>query len=199
MAILYAKNHHLPANNKEMEMKNKAFAALLPAALLLSACTTVEPAYKDIGSRSGPCVDGGPDSVAQKFYDLRIQQPTQGLPNAQLLAKYRPYLSDSLYQKLLKANAGGEQSAQHLQGDLFSSLLAGPTSARVSDASTIPNTDARNIPLRVKLSRDGEKAVEWQDEVLMVREGTCWAVDDVRYVANWQRAGGGSLSQTLEK
>jgi len=180
-------------------MKNIAFAALLPAALLLSACTMVEPAYNDIGSRSGPCVEGGPDTVAQKFYDLRIQQPTQGLPDAQLLAKYRPYLSDSLYQKLLKANAETNKPAQLTQGDLFSSLAAGPTSASVADASTIPNTDARNIPLRVTLSRDGDKAVTWQDEVLMVREGTCWTVDDVRYVANWQRAGGGSLSQTLEK
>ena len=48
-------------------MKNKAFAALLPAALLLSACTTVEPAYKDIGTRAAPCVEGGPDTVAQNF------------------------------------------------------------------------------------------------------------------------------------
>jgi len=199
MAILYDKNHDLPANNKEIEMKNKAFAALIPAALLLSACTTVEPAYKDIGSRSGPCVDGGPDVVAQKFYDLRIQQPTQGLPDSQLLAKYRPYLSDSLYQKLLKANADRDKPTQLTHGDLFSSHVSGPTSASVADASTIPNTDARNIPLRVKLSRNGEQAVEWQDEVLMVREGTCWAVDDVRYVANWPRPGGGSLSQTLEK
>ena len=26
----------------------------------LSACTTVTPAYKDNGTRSGPCVEGGP-------------------------------------------------------------------------------------------------------------------------------------------
>lgn len=180
-------------------MKNKAFAALLPAALLLSACTSVEPAYKDIGSRQGPCVEGGPDTVAQKFYDLRIAQPSQGLPDAQLLAKYRPYLSDALYQSLLKANADPNKSSVLSQGDLFSSLAAGPTSASVADASTIPNSDARNIPLRVKLSRDGSQSRQWQDEVLMVREGSCWALDDVHYVANWQRPGGGSLTQTLEK
>ncbi len=51
-------------------MRYSAFALLVPAALLLSACTTtVTPAFKDIGTRSGPCVDGGPDSVAQQFYD----------------------------------------------------------------------------------------------------------------------------------
>lgn len=180
-------------------MKNNAFAALIPAALLLSACTSVEPAYKDIGSRVGPCVDGGPDSVAQQFYDLRTEQPSQGLPDAQQLAKYRPYLSDALYQKLLKAGADQHASGAAPQGDLFSSLAAGPTAASVADASTIPNTDARNIPLRVTLSRDGSPKREWQDEVLMVREGNCWAVDDVRYVANWPHPNGGTLTQILEK
>ncbi|KGT94152.1 lipoprotein [Erwinia typographi] len=178
-------------------MKYQAIAALAPVALLLSACTTVEPAYKDIGTRMGPCVDGGPDSVAEQFYDLRLKEPTQGLPTAQQLAKYRPYLSDKLYNTLLKANSESRSDADLSQGDLFSSLAAGPTSASVADSSTIPNTDARNIPLRVTLSRDGSKPVEWQDEVLMVREGTCWTVDDVRYNGPNPHLQGGSLSQRL--
>jgi len=187
----------LPENNKEIEMRNKAFALLLPAALLLSACTTVEPVIKDNGPRTAPCVDGGPDSVAQQFYDLRIQQPTPGLPGGDQLAKYRPYLSDRLYQALQQANTqGGNATAQWRSSDLFSSLAQGPTAASVADSSTIPNRDARNIPLRVELSRDGKS---WQDEVLMIREGTCWVVDDVRYVADWAHPGGGTLSQTLEQ
>ena len=46
------------------------------------------------------------------------------------------------------------------------------------------------------LSR-GDKS--WRDEVLMIHEGTCWVVDDVRYVGDWPHAGGGSLSQLLEE
>lgn len=180
-------------------MKYQAIAALAPMALLLSACTTVEPAYKDIGTRMGPCVDGGPDSVAQQFYDMRIQQPTQGLPNAQQLAKYRPYLSDKLYATLMQANSDSNRDPVLNQGDIFSSLAIGPSSASVADSSTIPNTDARNIPLRVSLSHDGSKPVEWQDEVLMVREGTCWSVDDVRYGSTNPHLKGGSLSQLLLK
>ncbi|CAX59008.1 lipoprotein [Erwinia billingiae] len=180
-------------------MKYQAIAALAPMALLLSACTTVQPAYKDIGTRMGPCVDGGPDSVAQQFYDLRLKEPTQGMPTAQQLAKYRPYLSDKLYATLLKANSDTTRAPELNQGDIFSSLSVGPTSASVADASTIPNTDARNIPLRVTLTRDGSKPVEWQDEVLMVREGTCWAVDDVRYNSPNPHLQGGSLSQLLLK
>ena len=171
-------------------------AALAPLALLLSACSTVQPAYKDIGSRTGTCIDGGPDSVAQQFYDLRIEQPTQGLPDTQQLAKYRPYLSGKLYQTLLAASSDPQKKNQQ-QGDIFSSLAAGPASASVADSSTIPDTDARNIPLRVNLSREGSQP--WQDEVLMVREGTCWAVDDIRYASPNPHLDGGSLSQRLLK
>lgn len=65
----------------------------------------------------------------------------------------------------------------------------------MASASTIPNRDARNIPLRVELSRDSKN---WQDEVLMIHEGTCWVVDDVRYVGQVPHVGGGSLTQLLE-
>lgn len=177
-------------------MNNKALALLIPAALLLSACTTVEPVIKDNGPRTAPCVEGGPDSVAQQFYNLRIAHPTQGVPDSQTLAQYRPYLSDKLYQNLIKAGARSDKPAAWRSGDLFTSLPQGATQASVYDASRIPNRDARNIPLRVDLSRDGK---QWHDEVLMIHEGTCWVVDDVRYVAEWPHPGGGSLGQLLEE
>ncbi|WP_060443403.1 YqhG/Tai3 family protein, partial [Serratia marcescens] len=130
-------------------MKTKTIAAVLPLALLLSACTTVEPAYKDIGTRSGSCVEGGPDTVAQKFYDLRIQQGA-GLPDSNRLAQLQPYLSKVLYQDLVSA---AQNPGKHrITGDLFSGNAQGPGSASVASASTIPNTDAKNIPLRVDLS-----------------------------------------------
>ena len=68
-------------------MRNNAFALMIPAALLLSACTTVEPVIKDNGPRTAPCIEGGPDQVAQQFYDLRIEQPVPGLPDSNTLAK----------------------------------------------------------------------------------------------------------------
>ncbi|MGQ6165958.1 lipoprotein [Serratia sp. IR-2025] len=162
-------------------MKTKTIAAVLPLALLLSACTTVEPAYKDIGTRSGSCVEGGPDTVAQKFYDLRIQQGA-GLPDSNRLAQLQPYLSKVLYQDLVSA---GQNPGKHrITGDLFSGNAQGPSSASVASASTIPNTDAKNIPLRVDLSyqKDASSTVNWQDEVLMVREGTCWGFYYMRYL-----------------
>ncbi|ALR76162.1 lipoprotein [[Enterobacter] lignolyticus] len=170
-------------------MRYSVAALLVPCALVLSACTTVTPAFKDIGTRSGPCIEGGPDTVAQKFYDYRIQQRNSDI------AALRPYLSDSL-AKLLNDTSRDPNKRALLQTDPFSSRTTLPDSADVASASTIPNTDARNIPLRVSLKQGTQS---WQDEVLMIREGQCWAVDDVRYLGGSVHAPAGTLRQSLEQ
>jgi len=181
-------------------MKKRLFV-LLPLALLLGACTQVEPAFKDIGTRSGPCVEGGPDDVAQQFYTLRIHQGLQSRPDSAQLAQYRPYLSDGLYQALSNSQQDKNKASRLPAGDIFSSNAAGPTSVSVHNASRILNTDAKNIPLRVDMSREqgaNGQSVQWQDEVLMIREGHCWAVDDVRYLGMLSPVPAGTLRQTLE-
>ena len=170
-------------------MRYTNLALILPAALLLSACTTVTPAYKDTGTRVGQCVEGGPDTVAQKFYDDQIQRRTSDI-NA-----LRPYLSDGL-AKLLNESSQDASKRSLMQSGLFSSSATAPDSASVASASTIPNTDARNIPLRVDLKQGTQS---WKDEVLMIREGQCLAVDDVRYLGNNSHAPAGTLRQSLEK
>ncbi len=182
-------------------MKKRLFV-LLPLALLLGACTQVEPAFKDIGTRNGPCVEGGPDDVAQQFYNLRLQANVQGRPDSSQLAQYRPYLSDGLYQLLSNSRQDHNKAAALPAGDIFSSNAAGPASVSVHSASRILNTDAKNIPLRVDMSRqqsaDGQ-SVQWQDEVLMIREGRCWVMDDVRYLGTLSPAPAGTLREALEK
>lgn len=167
--------------------------ALLPCAMLLTACTsTVNPAFKDIGTRSGPCIDGGPDSVAQQFYDYQIAHKSMGTSG---LTGLRPYLSDSLSLQLQKASASPNAQNAFMRSDIFTSNAQGADSAEVASASTIPNTDARNIPLRVRLTKGSQT---WLDEVLMIREGQCWAVDDVRYLGANSHAPSGSLRQAIE-
>nr|MQK40950.1 DUF3828 domain-containing protein [Escherichia coli] len=82
-----------------------------------------------------------------------------------------------------------------LTNDPFSSRTTLPESARVASASTIPNRDARNIPLRVDL-KQGDQS--WQDEVLMIQEGQCWVIDDVRYLGGSVHATAGTLRQSIE-
>lgn len=169
-------------------MRYSKLSLLVPCALLLSACTTVTPVYKDNGTRSGSCVEGGPDSVAQQFYDYRIQHRNNDL------TPLRPYLSDNL-AKMLNNASRDPQTAALFKTDPFSSRSVAADHADVTSASTIPNSDARNIPLRVTLSQGSQR---WQDEVLMIREGQCWAVDDVRYLGGSVHAPAGTLRQSIE-
>ena len=165
-------------------MRYRSLSLLIPCALLLSACTTVTPAYKDNGS----CVQGGPDSVAQQFYDYRIQHRSNDI------TALRPYLSDKLATLLSDASRDNSHR-ELLSSDPFSSRTTLPDSAHVASASTIPNRDARNIPLRVDL-KQGDQG--WQDEVLMIQEGQCWVIDDVRYLGGSVHATAGTLRQSIE-
>ncbi len=127
-------------------MRYRSLSLLIPCALLLSACTTVTPAYKDNGPRTGSCVRWGPDSVAQQFYDYRIQHRSNDI------TALRPYLSDKLATLLSDASRDNSHR-ELLSSDPFSSRTTLPDSAHVASASTIPNRDARNIPLRVDLKQ----------------------------------------------
>lgn len=169
-------------------MRYSKLTMIIPCALLLSACTTVTPAYKDNGSRTGSCVQGGPDSVAQQFYDYRISHRSNDI------TALRPYLSDKLATLLSDANRDNSHR-ELLSSDPFSSRTTLPDSAQVASASTIPNRDARNIPLRVEL-KQGDQS--WQDEVLMIQEGQCWVIDDVRYLGGSVHAKAGTLRQSVE-
>lgn len=106
-------------------MRYSKLTMLIPCALLLSACTTVTPAYKDNGTRSGPCVEGGPDNVAQQFYDYRI------LHRSNDITALRPYLSDKLATLLSDASRDNNHR-ELLTNDPFSSRTTLP------DRPTLP-------------------------------------------------------------
>lgn len=75
-------------------MRYRLLTALFPCMLALSTCTTVTPAYRNNGTRSGPYTEGGSDDIVQKLYDTQIQNHTQNP------VTLRPYLSDGLAQLL---------------------------------------------------------------------------------------------------
>ncbi|MCS6056417.1 lipoprotein [Klebsiella variicola subsp. variicola] len=162
-------------------MRYKLLAVLLPCALALSACTTVTPAYKDNGTRSGPCVEGGPDDVAQNSMTLRSRTALQDP------AALRPYLSDGLAQLLNDARQDPANS-KLLQANPFSSSSTQQT-APWSPAPPPSRTVMRAIFRCASRLKQGTQS--WKDEVLMIQEGQCWAVDDVRYLGNNSHAPAG--------
>lgn len=164
-------------------MKVNKKAILL--ALFLTGCTSsVPPAFHDRDIRTLPCTAGGPDQVAQAFYAARLRYPQNGLPDRAELRRLSPYLSESLWQALHDARRNPAIS-NYSQGDIFAGYPLLPTRVTVAPAPTIPNRDAHNIPLRVMFERQqAGRRLLWQEEVLMVREGRCWTLDDVRYLNN---------------
>ncbi|MCK8417844.1 lipoprotein, partial [Erwinia amylovora] len=66
-------------------------------------------------------------------------------------------------------------------GEIFYSAREAASHASYTYYSTIPNSDARNIPLRVTLQQGKS---ERKDEVLIVLEGACRTVDYVRYLGH---------------
>ncbi|WP_267659918.1 DUF3828 domain-containing protein, partial [Escherichia coli] len=99
------------------------------------------------------------------------------------------------HRQNMKTSIINGSEVSRLSVAIHSSRTTLPDSAHVASASTIPNRDARNIPLRVDL-KQGDQG--WQDEVLMIQEGQCWVIDDVRYLGGSVHATAGTLRQSIE-
>lgn len=177
-------------------MRHSVATLIVPCTLLLSACSDLSPlnfppAYNDTGTRTATCITGGPDSVAQQFYNNDIIHSRGSNTDINAL---RPYLSDTLWKQLMYRTSHKRTLPEYIP--LFTSHGNDADSAVVSNTSDIPNTDARNIPLRVTFNKG---RLQWQDEVLMVRSAQCWTIDDIRYLSASGRTSTGTLRQTLEQ
>ncbi len=126
-------------------MRYSKLTMLIPCALLPVPVPPSRQLIKITAPAPVP-VSGGPDSVAQQFYDYRIQHRSNDI------TALRPYLSDKLATLLSDASRDNSHR-ELLSSDPFSSRTTLPDSAHVASASTIPNRDARNIPLRVDLKQ----------------------------------------------
>ncbi|XNM51182.1 DUF3828 domain-containing protein [Escherichia coli] len=154
-------------------MRYSKLTMLIPCALLLSACTTVTPAYKDNGPRTGSCVQGGPDDVAQQFYDYRIQH------RGDMISLCAPP-GDKVKSYLFLSDASRDNSHRELlSSNPFSSRTTLPDSAHVASAYLL---SLIVMPVTFHCAWISSRVTRgWQDEVLMIQEGQCWVIDDVRY------------------
>lgn len=169
------------------------------AALLLFLLTAPLPALAQ---------DAGASLAANNFYTmLRAQGAPDGLPGAQQRAALLPLMSDRL-GKLMQA-ANDAQTRFRMQnrfapplaeGDLFSSLLEGPSSFKVGACTGTPTAQRcriqfhRNKPVMV---RGQAQPLDWNDDLLLVQEQGGWRVDDVDYRGGFPYGNTGLLSQTL--
>ncbi|XNM61156.1 DUF3828 domain-containing protein [Escherichia coli] len=124
--------------------------------------------------------------MAQQFYDYRILHQQRHHRLAPLSAAEK--------LAILLSNASRDNNHRELlTNDRFSSRTTLPDSA-VASASTIPNRDARNIPLRVDLNRVTRVAGPSVNDSARPVLG----IDDVRYLGGSVDATAGTLRQSIE-
>ncbi len=143
-----------------------------------------------------------PSDVVMQLYTVRDALGLQSAPDDAQRRALAPFLADTLTRALTEADARRAVDAAGTppgasaayDGDLFSSLVEGPTSYRV-----MPFLDgATGALVPVEFVNDRERpARRWVDTVDVIREHDQWRVRDVRYGGTWDVARRGSLLRQL--
>ncbi len=121
-------------------MRYKLFA-VLPLARWRSAPVRPSPRpIKIMAPAAAPAGSGGPDDVAQKFYDTQIQNRTQDP------AALRPYLSDGLAQLLNDARQDPANSKNYCR--LIRSPAAAPRQTAPWSPAPPPSRTAMRATFR---------------------------------------------------
>ncbi len=143
-----------------------------------------------------------PGEAATAFYAAYQQLNFTGLPNDEQLTTLTPYLSRRLVSQLQEAklqqaifiDQHPDEKPPLVEGDLFSSLFEGASSAK---AGVVRRSGATaRVAMHMQRSEDGT-VVEWSDRYTLVRERGRWLLDDVEYRGDWAFASRGTLSGTL--
>jgi hypothetical protein len=128
-----------------------------------------------------------PSTAVNGFYAAYTKQPFTGLPTGDAWKRVAPHVSGSLARLMTAAQAEQarckkgfpDEKPPWVEGDMFSSSFEGFTKFRVADGAS-PTGARATIAVEFEYAK-GDKPVTWRDEILLVREGQRWVIDDVRY------------------
>jgi hypothetical protein len=142
-------------------------------------------------------------AVASRFYATYAAQPRRGgLPEGVSRGRYLPLLSPRL-AKLLN-DAAAAQARFHakvknapplIEGDLFSSQFEGFQTYKVGACTG--SAIAGRCSVQLHYGEPNQKPVDWIDDILLVKAGGAWKVDDIAYKGSFAFGNSGLLSQTL--
>ncbi len=156
------------------------------------------------GSAAFAATDGGAlRAAAEGFYRVYgTFHPSDGIPDDEDLAKYRPFLSPKLDLLLQQAGAvearfaaANKGAPPLIEGDLFSSLFEGATSVSVAACTAAGERGQCTADLRY--DEAGQKPAAWTDTVYLVNTPQGWRVDDIGYGGTWPFGNKGRLSTLL--
>ena len=140
--------------------------------------------------------------VIREFYNDYQRLHFSGLPDRTAAQKLSSYWSPVLNAAVARAQqeqgrclkAHPADKAPWIEGDLFSSNFEGFTTVRVEDSKT-GKASRERVTLQFEYATG-----KWSDQILAVKQGTRWLIDDVIYSrqTGFGNGYGSSLRSSLE-
>ena len=146
-----------------------------------------------------------PKAAVTGLYDTYIKLKTRGIPSAEELARYKPYITPEL-AALLKSAADAEIKYKEetkgevpplVEGDIFTSLFEGADAYKVLSCDEKGESASCLLEFRNTNPGDG-KTFTWKDGVMLVKGKSGWLVSDIEYKGDWDFAVKGNLSGLLK-
>ena len=171
-------------------------ATILGLVIAVAGCSVTPP-----GGDPDCGAPGSPEATVCSFYTRYLEVRPTGLPTPEQQAALAPWLSDGLEARLdaarrVQAQFRAENPSEKpplVDGCLFASLFEGPTSFSVEAATT--GGGVTRVPVQF---RYGTEAT-WQDVVVLVREGSGYAIDDIEFAGAGPFNPPGRLSEALDR
>ena len=146
-----------------------------------------------------------PSKTVEGFYAVYATfQPSDGIPDAAGRAKYAPFLSASLNKLLadgnaaeVKFNKANKDSPPLIEGDLFTSMFEGATSAKVGACKE--NGPQASCAVAFVYDDKTDPPTRWTDTIYLTKEKDGWRVSDIGYGGSWEYANKGRLGATVRQ
>ena len=151
--------------------------------------------------------DDGPAGAAQRFYELYLKLQLSGVPGAKERGEMRRLLSSELDGLMAKASEAEARYAKKtngespplVEGDLFTSLFEGASTFKVGACDATGEAASCRVALRYVDPAGKEDEMDWQDRLLLIRQGGAWVVDDIEYGGTWEFGNHGRLKSALQE
>ena len=167
---------------------------------------TAPASKQDVSTTTSVEPTGDPGSVVDQFYTAWFESRPDGLPDATAMERLAPFLSPRLRQLFVSAEVAQSEFMERQpeekpplnEGNLFSSLFEGPQEYRVAGVEEHEGSARVLVGFAYSEPDRPEQKVQWQDAVLLVRDGDAWRIDDIEYLGNWEFKPGARLSEVLQ-
>jgi hypothetical protein len=159
-----------------------------------------------LGGNAAAQTSDSPAQVVRSFYAEYQKLHFSGLPDKAAAQKLSAYWSPALQTAFTRAQeeqarclkAHPDEKGPWVEGDMFSSTFEGFSTVNVEDPK--PDKSLRqSIKVNFEYIENGQKH-PWSDQVITIRQGNRWMIDDIRYGGKqaFGNGFGGSLRDSLK-